>query len=461
VLYRPLKFIFLAILGALPAMLSAQTPLPATLPEDFFPGLRDILLSALQQSPQMISHNLDLASAEANRYQAAAVLWPSIGAGTGVGAGQNAVGLSTLPHTPIFESYSYNFSVGQPLYHWGALQATANIAHLQVQISEHQYADAYGQLATTLRSQYLSLIAQKFQLSNARLSLDQTKASVAVVEDRFKSGMATSDDLTNAHLGLDDANLSIDRATENFVHAKRLFLLMAGLSELADDAIPDEIPKPVYSADTVEALLQSFERAGLHDTFQAQIYDDQIKQSELSYKIAKYRLYPHLDLQLGFSQQNQSQVNGAAVSNNQVFSDSVGVGVGWSIFDGFATRGAKLAALTSKRMNERNLQNYLDQTLEQARESERQLVFSARAMAIAERRFQFSEEALQRAKDNFKLHTLSQAGMDQATTNFYQAQAAIFGARADFLSNWSGYLSLLNVDPVLTNLPTRFFSNAK
>ncbi len=82
-------------------------------------------------------------------------------------------------------------------------------------------------------------------------------------------------------------------------------------------------------------------------------------------------------------------------------------------------------------------------------------------MAIAERRFQFSEEALQRAKDNFKLHTLSQAGMDQATADFYQAQAGIFATRADFLSSWSGYLSLLNVDPVFNNLSTRFFSNAK
>jgi len=452
-----------AILGILPAVLGAQTPLPATLPEDFFPGLRDILHSALQQSPQMISQNLNLAAQEANRYMAASVQWPSIGVNSGLGVGQstNTIRENALERSKVLPSYNYGFGVGQPLYHWGALQATADIAHLQIKISEHQYAEAYGQLATTLRSQYLSLIAQKVQLRNAHLSLDQTKAAVAVVDDRSKSAEATSDDVTNAHLQLDDANLSIDRATESFAHAKRMFLLTAGLSELNDEAIPDEIPKPIYSADTVEALLQNFEDTGLRDTFQAQIYDDQIKESDLNYKIAKYRLYPHLDLQLGLGQTDQSQVNGHNVSHNQVLNDSAGVGIGWSIFDGFATRGAKLAALTGKRQAERSRQDYLDQTLEQARESERQLAFSARAMAIAERRFQFSEEALQRAKDNFKLHTLSQAGLDQATANFYQAQAGIFGTRADFLSSWSGYLSLLNVDPVLNNLPTRFLSNAK
>ncbi|HXA81273.1 MAG TPA: TolC family protein [Opitutaceae bacterium] len=462
--YRPLKYILLAIMGVLPAMLGAQTPpLPATLPEDFFPGLRSILLSALQQSPQMISHNLDLAAQEANRYEAASAQWPSMGAGTGFGVGQstNTIRENSLERSKVLPSYSYNFSAGQPLYHWGALRAATDIAHLQIQISEHEYAQAYGQLAITLRSEYLSLIAQKLQLRNAHLSLDQTKAAVALVDDRFKSAEATADDVTNAHLGLDDANLSIDRATENFAHAKRVLLLTAGLSELADEAIPDEIPKPIYSADIAEALLQDFESVGLHDTFQAQIFDDQIKESDLNYKIAKYRLYPHVDLALGLGQADQSQVSGHTVSHNQVLNDSAGVGVSWSLFDGFATRGAKLGALTAKRQAERDRQTYLDQTREQARESERQLEFSARAMAIAERRFQFSEEALQRAKDNFKLHTLSQAGMDQATANFYQAQAAIFATRADFLSSWSGYLSLLNVDPVLNNLSTRFFSHAK
>jgi outer membrane protein TolC len=464
VLYRPLKYILLVIMGVLPAMLGAQTPpLPATLPEDFFPGLRDILHSALQQSPQMISQNLSLALAEANRYEAAAAQWPSIGAGTAFGIGQstNTIRENSLERSKILPSYSYNVSAGQPLYHWGALQAATDIAHLQVQISEHEYAQAYGQLAITIRSQYLSLIAQKVQLRNAHLALDQTKAAVALVEDRFKSAEATADDVTNAHLQLDDANLGIDRATENFAHAKRVLLLTAGLSELSDEAIPDEIPKPIYSAETVEALLQNFENAGLHDTFQAQIYDDQIKESDLNYKIAKYRLYPHLDLALGLGEADQSQVSGHTVTHNQVLNDSAGVGINWSIFDGFATRGAKLAALTNKRQVERERQTYLDQTLEQARESERQLVFSARAMAISERRFQFSEEALQRAKDNFKLHTLSQAGMDQATASFQQAQAAIFATRADFLSSWSGYLSLLNVDPVFNNLSTRFFSHAK
>jgi outer membrane protein TolC len=461
VLYRPLKFIFLAILGVLPAGLNAQTPpLPATLPEDFFPGLRDILHSALQQSPQMIAHNLDLAAQEANRYEAASGQWPSLGGNINYAYDQSYLASNTNANT-LNKGFLYGLGLSQPIYHWGALQAATDIAHLQIKISEHQYAQAYGQLATTLRSQFLSLIAQKVQLRNARLSLDQTKASVAVVEDRFKSAAATSDDVTNAHLQLDDANLSIDRATENLAHSKRMFLLTAGLSELNDDAIPDEIPKPVYSADTVEALLQNFESDGLHNTFQAQVYDYQIKQSELNYKVAKYRLYPRIDLSLGLSQENQTTTGANSISQADVLSESVALAANWSIFDGFATRGAKLAALTSKRVNERNLHDYLDQTLEQARESERQLMFSARAMAIAERRFQLSEEALQRAKDNFKLHTLSQAGMDQASSNFYQAQAAIFGTRADFLSNWSGYLSLLNVDPVLNNLPSRFFINAK
>jgi outer membrane protein TolC len=462
VLSRPLKLILLAVLGVLSAAVHGQTPppLPATLPEDLLPGLRAILRSAMQQSPQMIARNIDLAAQEANRYQLAAPEWPNLSGGLNYAYNQSAVA-SNAAASSRSEGFFYNLSLNQPIYHWGALQAATDIAHLQIKISERQYADAYSDLLMTLRSQYLSLIGRKVQLRNARFELGQTKATVAVVEERFKNAAATTDEVTNARLQLDDANLGIDRATEGFAHFKRLFMLTAGLSELDDKTIPDEVPAPIYSADAVEALMQNFEGEGLKDTFQAQIYDYEIKKSELSYKIAKYRLYPKLDLGLGLSEQNQTEVVGQTVSQNPIFSDSVTLSVNWSIFDGFATRGAKLAALAGKRAAERNRQNYLDRALEQARGLERQLGFSARAMAIAERRLQLNEEALRRAQDNFKLHTISQAEMDQATASFYQWQSAAFDARADFLSDWSQYLSLLEVDPVLNDLATRFTNHAK
>ncbi|HTB80562.1 MAG TPA: TolC family protein [Opitutaceae bacterium] len=442
-------------------MLSAQTPpLPVTLPEDLLPGLRDVLHRALQESPQMISHNLDLAAQEANRYQQAAQLWPSLSGNFNYAYNQSVLTSNANTNT---RSSGLVFSVNlyQPIFHWGALEAVKDISHLQIKISERRYAEAYGQLATTLRSQYLSLIAQKVQLRNVRFSIGQTKTAVAVVEDRFKSGTATQDELTNAHLQLDEANLNLDRTVDGFAYSQHLFALTAGVPELSDAAVPDEIPKPVYAADTTAALLRNFVHDGLNNTFEVKIYDYQIRQSDLNYKIAKYRLYPRFDLALGVNEQNQTNATTSAISQTSVLSDYVALAASWNIFDGFATRGARLAALTSKRQAERDRTTYVDQTLAQAHEMERQLEFSARAMSIAEQRFGLSAQAWQRAKDDFKLHNLSQAEMDQATISFYQSQSAIFGARADFLSQWSGYLSLLGIDPVLNNLPASFTSNAK
>jgi outer membrane protein TolC len=464
VLYCPLKFIFFAALGVLPAALSAQTPpLPATLPEDFLPGLRNILHSALQQSPQMIAHDIDLAAQEANRYQQAAQEWPNLSGAIDYLDNQSKVtggGANAAPSTST-RGFFYNLYLNQPIYHWGALQAAADIAHLQIKISERQYADAYRQLATTIRSQYLSLIMQKVQLRNLRFALDQARTSFGVVEARFKSGAATPSDETNAHLAVDDASLALDRITEDFAYAKRLLLLMAGLPELSDDAVPEEIPKPVYSTAAPAALMQDFERDGLNKTFQAQIYYYEIKQNDLNYRIAKYRLYPRIDLSLGISEQNQTEVVGQTVYQNPILSKNVTLAANWSIFDGFATRGAKLAALASKRTNERSLQTYLDQTIEQARYMGRQVEFSARAMALAEERFSFAEGGLQRTKDNLKLGVGSQADVDQSTANFYQWQVMAFSARIDFFSRWSDYVSLLGIDPVLNNLPAHFTTNAK
>jgi outer membrane protein TolC len=471
VLYRPLKFIFIAVLGVLPAvLLRAQIPpLPATLPEDFLPGLRDILRSALQQSPQMITHDIDLAAQEANRYQQAAQEWPNLSGAIDYLDNQSKVSNSSANSTPstATKGFYYNLSLNQPIYHWGALQAATDIAHLQIKISESQYASAYAQLATTIRLQYLSLIMQKIQIRNTRFALDQAKASFAAVQEKFKTKAVTQGELDDAKLAVDDASLAMDRTTEEFVHAKRLLLLVAGLAELSDDAVPEEIPKPVYPPAASAAFLQDFERDGLSKTFQAQVYDYQIRQSELTYKIAKYRLYPRIDLSAGISEQNQTQVvqnsttGQSTVYQNPIFSQNVALAANWSIFDGFATRGAKLAALASKRTNERNLQTYLDQTIEQARYLERQVEFSARALALAEERFAGGDEGIKQAKDNLKLGTGSQAAVDQATAGFYQAQALVFSARIDFFWHWSDYVSLLGIDPVLNSLPAHFTSNAK
>jgi outer membrane protein TolC len=456
-------------MGILPSALSAQTtPLPAVLPEDFLPGLRDILHSALQQSPQMIAHNIDLAAQEANRYQQVAAEWPSVGGSLGYIDYHSAasVAKSFASSSANSQGPIYGLNIGQPIYHWGALQAAAEIAHLQIKISEHQFADGYRQLATSVRTQYLSLIIQKVQIRNARFAFDQAKASLNVVQERFKNKDATEGEVDTAKLSVDDASLAMDSAVEEFAHAKELLRLVAGLSDLSDDAVPEEIPKPVASTGSPAVLLKDFERDGLNNTFQAQAYNYQIKQSDLNYKIAKYRLYPRLDLSLTLSEQYQAEgtslPNGqSGVAERQFFYSDATLVANWSIFDGFATRGAKLAALASKRATERNLQTYLDQTLEQARYLEHQLEFAARAMALAEVRFNGSEGGLQLARDNLKLGVGSQAAVDQATSNFYQEQIMAFSARIDFFSRWSDYLSLLGIDPVLNNLPAYFISHAK
>lgn len=458
---RPLKSALLSVLGVLPAVLSAQSPpLPAALPEDFLPGLNDILHSALQQSPQMLAHNIDLAAQEANRYQQAAVRWPSLSSNVSYAYNQSTVASNSAANTRS-AGVTFGFTLTQPLYHWGDLQALTDIAHLQIKISERQYADAYRQLAATLRSQYLSLILKKVDLRNSRFDLSQVKASLADVEERFKTGAATSDEAADARLQLDETNLSMDRAVAGFAHSKRVLLLMSGLSGLSDDSIPEEIPPPVYSPGATTALLQDFMRDGVNKTFEAQIYDYEIKESDLSYRMAKHRLYPRFDMQLGVAQQNQTNASNSAISQTRVLADYIAVGASWNIFDGFATRGAKLAALASKRAAELRRQNYTAQMLEQARELDQQVEFSFRALAIAEKQLKMNEENLQRTKDDFKLGLSSQRNVDRATASFYQRQAAAFSARADFFSHWCDYLSLLGVDPVLNNLPVRFTGNAK
>ena len=48
-----------------------------------------------------------------------------------------------------------------------------------------------------------------------------------------------------------------------------------------------------------------------------------------------------------------------------------------------------------------------------------------------------------------------------ARMGLYQAEFTLAGARADFLNQWSQFLSTLCVDPMLTIIPDRYLPDGK
>lgn len=443
---------FLALIAI--AGLEAQ---PAAVPiaEEFFPQLKPIIAGAVEQSPQMILRNIDIAQAEAARLQTRAALLPGISGGFSYSINSSAVA-AAASSTSRSDGFFYNFGLNQPLFHWGTLKAQADGAQIGVQIAQRNFAEAYRLLVVLIRGQYLALVVKQHHLQNARFAHQAAQNALALAEEKLRTGQLPVGEVNNPRLAVDEAALAVDRAEADFETTKRYLCTVAGLADLPSAAIPSEIPlgPEHYNPGAAVPYLARFEQGGFAEmTFQALNLRAGIEQADLTYKVNKYRLFPKINLGAGFVQSNTTNVIGSSVSQSAVQSQSASVSAYWTIFDGFATRGAKMSALATKRSYERQLASYLTATQNQARDQEKMIGFAARAMRLADTRRELAGSGVKAATENLTRGVGSQAAVEYAQMAFNAARITATSARADYLNRWSEFVSLIGIDPALQNLP--------
>jgi hypothetical protein len=191
---------------------------------------------------------------------------------------------------------------------------------------------------------------------------------------------------------------------------------------------------------------------GIESTFQSQVFEMEIRQQDMQYSIAKVRLLPKLSASASYSYANYTAAGVGSVSQVGLRSESYGLSAGWAIFDGFATRGAKLSALASKRAVERQEKSYFDATVDSVNDMRHQLDFAARALSLAETHFILIDAEVKRLSDDKALGYASQATIDTGILNAYASEFDQAFARADYLGHWTEFISLAGLDPAIDNI---------
>jgi outer membrane protein TolC len=442
------------VLAAITSLRAEAPTVEGTMPEDFAPGLSPLLKQAVERSPSTIMASIALAQAEGTRYLEAAALWPQLGLNTNYQVSIQST--SNGPSTPAQKNLLYNASISQPIFQWGAYKNQAAVGTLGEKIAERQFAEAYRLLAVSIREQYMALIGKKIALRNAQFSLKLSQESLKVQQARFDAGASSEAEMGNFRMSVDDAQLAADRAEEDFSYSRRVFTRLVGIDDLSEDSIPAELKHPEFSSALADAVLTGFVGNGIESTFQSEVYQMMVRQQDLNYSIAKVRLLPKFAASASIGFQEYSQISGDTVNQVGLKTETYGVGATWSIFDGFATRGAKISALASKRQFERLRQNYVDQTVDQISDLRKQVGFSSRAMAIAELHHSLIESEVKRLSDDKNLGYASEATIDTGKLTLYSWEFNMSYARSDYFSRWTEFVSLAGLDPALANLPSRY-----
>lgn len=420
------------------------------MPESVFPSLEQVLQQALSKSPRMVLRELDLRIARGDLQQAKSGLYPSVGGFYSQMETQDK--REDLPGQTLDTSKTYyNVSLTQPVFHWGERRNNAKIGEIRASLARKQYGEAYRQLALEIRSIYLSLIGTKAQLASARFSRVLADEALKSGEVRVASGAIAEGEIFPLRIAAEQAALAVATHESNLIFSKQHFAVLTGLPEPTDDEIPDTIPTLVHVRADVDDLLASFLAQGELSTPGLEIMRRQIDIEQLNYANSRKRLLPKLNFTLGMSQDEQSYTLNIA-QKYALQSKYVALQVNWSIFDGFATRGAVASALARKRQAEETFRQATDNLQYQAQSAARSVKLAYRQMAINDRLLDSSLQFLNFRRDRFKEGAASEADVNNAQAGYNSALVSATGARQMYLMKVAEFVSMIARDPVMQHV---------
>jgi outer membrane protein TolC len=178
--------------------------------------------------------------------------------------------------------------------------------------------------------------------------------------------------------------------------------------------------------------------------------------ADLDYKIARVRLLPKFSASVNHSRESTTSASATQINQTAITRDTFEVRGSWTIFDGFATKAAKLMAKANRRDSERELQVVTEDAMDKAQRLARLLSIDQRSLKLSEYQRSAADLYLSRTRDEFKAGRVSQAELDIALAGLQQADWLLAQARAAFFTDWSEFVSTVTDDPVLANLPQSY-----
>jgi outer membrane protein TolC len=427
-------------------------------PESMFPQLDAILNQAVAQSPAMLARAVDQEIAENDRKIARAGLLPSVGGyfrfqksdeKRSDQNGQQQDG----DRIPVDKTY-YDFSITQPVFHWGERKNNDQIGQIRLALAGQNYREAYRVLADTIRLSYLRLISEKLRLTRTEYSNTRIQDVLKRSEDRLVKKEISEAQMFSIRIDAERSQITTERTRMEFENAKQSFARLTGQPELADNQIPDEIPPVRDEGPALQAALAGFLAQDKPQTAVAVSNQNLLEIEKRNLAIAKVRLLPKINLQAGINQDDQTYGTTLA-SRYSVNSLYYGVSVNWTLFDGFAAGAAKRSAYARIRQLERDYRTITTQLAITAQYQAKMAGYSMRYAMVNERLVESSQGNLSVKREDFTRGVTSEDDVAAAQLNVYDTRLLAFSSRYDYYNQVIDFLGTIAEDPVLKNIPAK------
>lgn len=439
------QFLVTALLGLFVwiPFLRADVPYPHCTPDALFPQLIEIYKVANKKAPSLLREIQNISEAEGMGYLFSSDKLPNIN--FGLNAGYERRERERGKDSDEFRNF-FNLSLDHPIYHWGGVDARDRIGQIDINLAKEEYQRFYQNLAQEIRVLYLSLIIENVSLRNTQLEEEITRKSLASLEDKQRQGLLSDDDYTLQHIQLQETLLNILKNKKKGQRLLRRLIYISGYEQLKLDNLPAEVPRPSLETDTFQQFLSSFFEGGYKENPIHSLNAKRIQREKENLKFIESNNRPLLDILLSA---HQIQDNTATFNDVDTLIYFGGVRLTWNIFDGFATKGRKIASMARIRLLEQRQEGINNELNRDAREMASDLDLAYQSLQLNEARFPFTQKFWDRDKQLNEQNRLSELEFLESRLNYFNKQKELFMARSNFILDFSELLSLIGQDPAL------------
>jgi len=413
-----------------------MTDLP--LPEDYYPGLRQILEKAGQQAPELVRVGIDREMAQERLRIARSRYYPSLGIGGNLG-----YRFVQRQGEENDSSASGSVSVGlnRPLFFWGAVEAGVEQGEIDFESSLLETKDRFQQTVQRLRDQYLELILNEMRLRNMRLRRTNLETSLARRESDYRAGRLSEEEYLSYLIELDNSLIEIEELEDERNETLSSFKRISGVRE--DFEIPSGIAPINLDALEAEIRGEDLDPTWVEETFNIQLNRNTMEKVDLDSTIIKSRQRPNVSFSASVS---QAPVNTSTANDVDTVRWFAGLSVSWNVFDGFATQASRRINLLQKRRLESQIRTNIEILDEERTKMSNNLLVMIRKQRLVERRFDLDSKIYSRVKQQFSDGRVSMNEFRKSQAEFYADEYSLHVARASLLQAVADYLVIINAD---------------
>ena len=419
---------------------ASEVKLSEHLPENSISGLRALLEAAMTEAESIQLRDLVERDFEGRKIVAKSAKNPQLRTNVTLRKEQDF----ERDNSEISDRLLYSLTLSKSLFHWGALEANRAKGNLNLEIEELKTFEAYRTLALDIRKKYLAILVAQKDADLAQRNLERAQTRVELERERLNAGTASTIQVYNLEVALNSAELDLMKKKNTLADQIDLLARLSGVpSEEISSGLLSEIPRQaILNASEIASIEQLFDER-LNQGLSVQTQAKSLEFSEKDLHISNQRLKPKIGLSVGLTQYEMDEI-GRRRAEEIVYA---GITIGWSLFDGRATRGNKISAMARIEHVKRQLESAKSTYEFNLQRTKKLLDLNARILERDEEALNQASNYLHDTKKDFETGRASPDDLEKVEIAFATQEVRTNRSRSEYHNALANISSLLGFDP--------------